>query len=115
MLQCPAATKRELNSAMTPAALAPPESWASRPALEKNQDAYIDNRGRRTKGWSMSRTTLAAPDKTGTTHGFRSNVGRPGRYVGQLHEDLADIVMGTDPDDSEWNAIEQAEAIRVAL
>jgi hypothetical protein len=39
----------------------------------------------------MSDTHVAATAKAGTDHGFEGNVKRLGKYVGQLHDDLAGV------------------------
>jgi ElaB/YqjD/DUF883 family membrane-anchored ribosome-binding protein len=44
---------------------------------------------------SMSETHVASTDKSGAGEGFNRDVRRLGRYVGQLHDDLAGIAKGT--------------------
>jgi ElaB/YqjD/DUF883 family membrane-anchored ribosome-binding protein len=42
----------------------------------------------------MSERVIATTDKVGSDRGFQSDVQRLGRYVGQLHDDLAGIAKG---------------------
>ena len=42
----------------------------------------------------MTEANVATNGKTGTDQGFKKDVQRLGRYVGQLHEDLSGIARG---------------------